>query len=213
MKKVIKDAFGMLLVLGGVLLAGALVMGLAGRLYARAAASGADAIVRISFEGYEDLFSEPYKYYAVKGGRATELSERQLPGAVREEAASADMYSDEDADYWNVSVVNGGDELYLTADGKRDSGLGEGLYLTWSVRTENSEDPSEEDLAFFEDMAEYLSGGTAGAGYVGFMAIKHGDIYLVDDIRGGALYIVRRGAPVKAMEVPRYGSFSYCWFQ
>ncbi len=211
MKKIVKDTFGLLLVLGVVISAGAIVMGGIGVLSARKAASGADAIVRVSFSGYEDLFAEPYEYYAIEEDRSTEIAERLLPPGIRAEAASVDIGSDEDTDYWHVSVVGSDDELYAAADGRRDSTLGEGLYLTWSVWTEKSADPSGEDVDLFEKMSEYLN-GRADGGPVSFMVMKHGGRYLVNDIHGGALYTVKDGVPVKAMDTPRYGSFSYYWF-
>lgn len=191
-------------------------------LYKLNTARKADYFVRIAYTGVENMFHDRYEYYAIVEDRSVLIPEKYVPDNILYSYVGT-LYDDTQSDYWYVQLVECDREYPYKGDGYEKSTLGDGMYLTWSRWTKNTQDPEEKELEIFRSTAEFFQNsspdswvwedGKGNRGLKAFMLVRNNGRYLIVDEKKHYLYkLDPNGNLSKIMVCPDRGDYNYFWF-
>lgn len=181
---------------------------------------GTGCVVRVSFNGLDNMFHIPYEYYALNDRGAIRVPGFLAKAVLGSDTEERTIYDDSETAYWFATLQYGKDELASDRKPHLNTSFGPGYWLVYDNWTCSTPTPGEEDLALMIRAAEALhdgdldnwvwqGGGTTGL--ASFMVIRNRDQYLLEENGERLLLPLKDGSFQKIMDCPKGGHFD-CWF-
>ncbi|MCI8422320.1 MAG: hypothetical protein HFF50_02140 [Lawsonibacter sp.] len=177
-------------------------------------------VVRVSFNGLDNMFHIPYEYYALNDRGAIRVPGFLAKAVLGSDTEKRTIYDDSETAYWFVTLQYRKDELASDRKPHLDTSFGAGYWLVYDNWTRSTPIPGEEDLALMIRAAEALHDGDldnwvwqggGATGLASFMVIRNRDQYLLEENGERLLLPLEDGGFQKIMNCPTGGHFD-CWF-
>ena len=192
-----------------------------GILYQVLAIQSAECVVRVNYNGLENMYHVPYEYYAVNQSSSVKIPDWAAAQVLNDEIEKNSIYDDTATSYWFCSLEYAEDDADFDPGDYLQVSFGKNYRLYYHAWTSNTTMPAEEDLSVMQQAAETLCRPDLEewswkqgelTGLSSFMLIRHDTDYLVEQDDRTLLWVQGNGKFQTVMECPDSGIFDYFYF-